>query len=328
MVEPWRTRLEEIRSGDNKLSLQSGKPGGLIGLRTVLSPSLFADDRLAGCVVGRLGTLPPVYEVLHLSECANVVDASHNIGVCDESESELKEGDEVRVHAGSSSVYGSVVKVREHGSVLDVELCMPICAALRSLVAIEKKQSQTFRLAAHARVCGGRECELLGASASVAENFDEMEGGLGHDPSTSVEHTCVDAHGRHCSDEYWRDCFLHAYTAQARQQHEAKIELPFVTLEREGSTKLARSYIWTNFSETLKAIDRPVGHFLKYFIDANLEASLAGAGEPVVRFKWKEKQDLLDDTIYKLRGKYVKEFVACQDEKCDGWVALQTIALT
>jgi len=60
--QPLETRIVEIEAGREKID--EARPGGLIGISTLLDPSLSKSDSLVGCVVGRKGSLPrPVSEV-------------------------------------------------------------------------------------------------------------------------------------------------------------------------------------------------------------------------------------------------------------------------
>jgi translation initiation factor 2 subunit 3 len=57
--ESIRTKVSSLNAGSEKLP-QAG-PGGLIGVATELDPSLTRADSLVGCVAGRPGAMPPVW---------------------------------------------------------------------------------------------------------------------------------------------------------------------------------------------------------------------------------------------------------------------------
>ncbi|MCL5011619.1 MAG: translation initiation factor IF-2 subunit gamma [Candidatus Marsarchaeota archaeon] len=60
--QPLETKIVEIEAGKEKVD--EAKPGGLIGISTLLDPSISKSDSLVGCVVGRKGTLSrPINEV-------------------------------------------------------------------------------------------------------------------------------------------------------------------------------------------------------------------------------------------------------------------------
>lgn len=60
--QPLETKIVEIEAGKEKVD--EAKPGGLIGISTLLDPSISKSDSLVGCVAGRKGSLPrPVNEV-------------------------------------------------------------------------------------------------------------------------------------------------------------------------------------------------------------------------------------------------------------------------
>jgi translation initiation factor 2 subunit 3 len=54
--QPLETKIIEMEAGGEKI--QEAKAGGLIGISTLLDPSISKSDALVGCVVGVKGTLP------------------------------------------------------------------------------------------------------------------------------------------------------------------------------------------------------------------------------------------------------------------------------
>ncbi|MEM4430496.1 MAG: translation initiation factor IF-2 subunit gamma, partial [Thermofilaceae archaeon] len=62
--EPVITEITSLRSGEEELDV--AYPGGLIGVGTKLDPSMTKGDNLMGCVVGRPGETPPVYNQLEV----------------------------------------------------------------------------------------------------------------------------------------------------------------------------------------------------------------------------------------------------------------------
>ncbi len=62
---PLKATVSALRSGGEKR--ESATCGGLVGVSTSLDPSLSRADALAGCVAGKPGTLPPVFNSLTMS---------------------------------------------------------------------------------------------------------------------------------------------------------------------------------------------------------------------------------------------------------------------
>jgi len=65
-VRPLRARVDGIMLGARSVDVAT--PGALFAVRTSLCPSLCAADRLAGAVCGAVGTLPPVWHEIELSQ--------------------------------------------------------------------------------------------------------------------------------------------------------------------------------------------------------------------------------------------------------------------
>lgn len=61
-VQPILARVRHVKSGN--LELPSASPGGLTALELDLDPALTRADGLAGMLVGRPGTLPPIFHTL------------------------------------------------------------------------------------------------------------------------------------------------------------------------------------------------------------------------------------------------------------------------
>ena len=58
-LEPIKTNVTTLHSGISRKEIQ---PGGLVALGTSLDPSITKSDSLLGNVIGKPGTLPPVWE--------------------------------------------------------------------------------------------------------------------------------------------------------------------------------------------------------------------------------------------------------------------------
>jgi len=99
---------------------EEARPGGLLGLMTTLDPALTKADALAGSVVGKPGTLPPVWTSLELE-----VKELPRIG---EKAEPMKPNEVVLVSIGAATVFGVVQSVKKDVAVI----------ALRKAVSAEQ----------------------------------------------------------------------------------------------------------------------------------------------------------------------------------------------
>jgi len=137
--EPLFTEIVSLQAGGR--SVKEAQCGGLVGVGTLLDPSLTKADGLIGNMVGKPDMLPPtLYEVasdIHLFERA--------VGT-----KELMEVDKVRMgenlllDVGTSITLGSVVSVK--GDAATLQLGRPVCAEEGFRTAISRKITGRWRL--------------------------------------------------------------------------------------------------------------------------------------------------------------------------------------
>ena len=58
---PIITKIISLKTENN--SLVKAIPGGLIGVGTLIDPFLTKDDRMKGQIIGKVGCLPPVFNI-------------------------------------------------------------------------------------------------------------------------------------------------------------------------------------------------------------------------------------------------------------------------
>jgi translation initiation factor 2 subunit 3 len=122
-------------------SLDEAHPGGLIGVGTMLDPSLAKADALVGSVLGKPGTLPPVADSLELE----VHLMERVVGLPKELEVKpLATGELLMVNAGAASRICTITSAR--GSRAKVALKMPVCAERGSKMAISRRVANRWRL--------------------------------------------------------------------------------------------------------------------------------------------------------------------------------------
>ncbi len=114
--EPIITKIVSIAIGNEYI--EEARPGGLVGIGTELDPALTKADSLVGSIVGKPGTLPPVWSELTLE--------FHRIEKPSDQalrEVTFKPKDVIMVHVGSAAVMGIVKGF--HSDKLDVILRKP-----------------------------------------------------------------------------------------------------------------------------------------------------------------------------------------------------------
>jgi len=134
---PITTKIVSIAIGNERVD--EARPGGLVGIGTELDPALTKADSLVGSVIGKPGTLPPVWSDLSLE--------FHRIEKPgDEALKELsfKPKDVVMVHVGSAAVMGIVKGF--HGDRLDIMLRKAVSAEEDSKVVITKQVNNRWRI--------------------------------------------------------------------------------------------------------------------------------------------------------------------------------------
>ena len=122
-------------------SVKEARSGGLVGVGTLLDPSLTKADGLIGNLVGKPDMLPPtLYEVvsdIHLFERA--VGTKELIEV-----DRIRMGEQLLLDVGTSITLGSVVSVKK--DVATLKLRRPFCAEEGFRAAISRKIAGRWRL--------------------------------------------------------------------------------------------------------------------------------------------------------------------------------------
>ncbi|VVC01582.1 Translation initiation factor 2 subunit gamma [uncultured archaeon] len=133
-VEPIVLTVGALMAGGE--SVQEAKPGGLIGIATGLDPAVAKSDHLAGNLVGKKGTLPPVLYDVELEYSLLKREGFDNPA--------FKMGEPIVVSAGTATSVGAIVKLK--GSSAFIKLKSPICAEKKSKIAITRRLGQRWRL--------------------------------------------------------------------------------------------------------------------------------------------------------------------------------------
>jgi len=139
LYEPLFTEIVSLHAGGK--SVKEAQCGGLVGIGTLLDPSLTKADGLIGNLVGKPDVLPP-----NRSELALGIHLfKRAIGTKELVEVEkVNRGERLLLDVGTAITVGSVVSTKEDAATL--QLARPVCAEENSRVAISRKIAGRWRL--------------------------------------------------------------------------------------------------------------------------------------------------------------------------------------
>jgi len=137
--EPLFTEVISLHAGGKMV--KEAQCGGLVGIGTILDPSLTKADGLIGNLVGKPGMLPPNRSELTLE--INLFKRA--IGTKELMEVEkVNKGERILLDVGTAITVGGVVSAKEDAATL--QLARPICAEEGSRAAISRKIAGRWRL--------------------------------------------------------------------------------------------------------------------------------------------------------------------------------------
>jgi len=136
---PVQTRLTSLRAGNQ--SVNEAVSGGLIGMGTLLDPSLTRADSLIGNIVGLPDHMPPVESnlTLGIELFDRAMGTEEQIPV-----DKIRTNEALVLNTGTSVSAGIVTSARD--SVIDIELRRPVCIELNARVAISRRIGESWRL--------------------------------------------------------------------------------------------------------------------------------------------------------------------------------------
>ncbi len=121
--------------------MKEALPGGLVGVGTLLDPSLTKSDGLVGSLIGRPGTLPPVLEDVSMDiRLFETVIGSRQM----ENVDPVARGESLLFNVGTAKTMGAVSKVSK--GYLEARLTIPICGEEGDRVAISRRIGGRWRL--------------------------------------------------------------------------------------------------------------------------------------------------------------------------------------
>ncbi|MFQ6086406.1 MAG: translation initiation factor IF-2 subunit gamma, partial [Candidatus Bathyarchaeia archaeon] len=136
--EPLFTEVVSLQAAGR--SVNEAKCGGLVGVGTLLDPSLTKADGLIGNVVGDPGTLPPTRFDLSLE----ISLFERAVGTKELREvKRISTGENLLLDVGTAITVGHVTSIK--GDVAELKLSRPVCAEENSRVALSRKITGRWR---------------------------------------------------------------------------------------------------------------------------------------------------------------------------------------
>jgi translation initiation factor 2 subunit 3 len=139
VTKPIYAKIISITSGGR--NIPEITPGGSIGIKTSLDPSIVKSDNLVGNVVGLPEKLPPVWTniKLEINLLNRVVGTQQDLEV-----QPLKLGEVLMLNVNSAATVGQVIDLGKN--IATIKLRLPICAEKEARVSISRKVGTRFRL--------------------------------------------------------------------------------------------------------------------------------------------------------------------------------------
>ena len=137
-LEPITTKVSSLHSGVARESLG---PGGLVAIGTTLDPATTKSDSLLGNVIGKPGTLPPVWNQISIeTTLLDRVVGTKNVQSMDE----LKTREPLVLTVGTRTTVGVPITVRDN--VVDINLTIPVCAPVGQRIALSRRVDGKWHL--------------------------------------------------------------------------------------------------------------------------------------------------------------------------------------
>jgi len=139
LYEPLFTEVVSLQAGGR--TVEEAQPGGLVGVGTLLDPSLTKADGLTGNLVGKPESLPPTLSELTME--THLFPRAVGTKELMEVES-VHTGEALLLDVGTSITAGSVVSMK--GEIATLKLSRPISAEEGARAAISRKIAGRWRL--------------------------------------------------------------------------------------------------------------------------------------------------------------------------------------
>jgi len=141
---PLFSRIVSLFAEHN--DLQYAAPGGLIGVGTLLDPTLTRADRLVWQVLGTPGALPQIYTAIEVSYylLRRLLGVKTADGEKQGKVQKLGKGEILMVNIGSTSVGGKIEAVR--ADLAKISLTSPVCTSEGEKIALSRRIDKHWRL--------------------------------------------------------------------------------------------------------------------------------------------------------------------------------------
>jgi len=126
--------------------LQYAVPGGLIGVGTIIDPTLCRADRLVGQVLGSVGGLPDIYTELEINFflLRRLLGVKSEDGKKGAKVQKLSKNEVLMVNIGSLSTGGRVMAVKM--DLAKIALTQPVCTEVGEKIALSRRIDKHWRL--------------------------------------------------------------------------------------------------------------------------------------------------------------------------------------
>ena len=137
-LQPIITKVSSLHSGVARDSLG---PGGLVAIGTTLDPATTKSDSLLGNVIGKPGSLPPVWNEISLeTTLLDRVVGTKNIQSVDE----LKTREPLVLTVGTRTTVGVPITVKDN--IVNINLTIPVCAPVGQRIALSRRVDGKWHL--------------------------------------------------------------------------------------------------------------------------------------------------------------------------------------
>jgi len=121
-------------------------PGGLIGVGTLIDPTLTRADRLLGQVLGSVGALPEIFTEIEVSYylLRRLLGVKAAEGEKQGKVQKLAKGEILMLNIGSTSTGGRIQAVR--ADLAKIALTAPVCTAENEKIALSRRVDKHWRL--------------------------------------------------------------------------------------------------------------------------------------------------------------------------------------
>ena len=140
--ESMYTKIVSLQAGGR--DVKEATPGGLIGVGTLLDPSLTKADGFVGNVVGKPNNMPPVLD--HLSLDVQLFEMIIGTKVLKNVE-KIRTNEALVINTGTTVTAGLVTSARDN--IADISLRRPICIEPNSRLALSRRVGDSWRLIGH-----------------------------------------------------------------------------------------------------------------------------------------------------------------------------------